>query len=431
MYEYNERTNNNSNYYPLKIDKKFIDALTEFIELVESELDIMLSRSASLQFLSYCKIIDYIISQKLAKNIVIRLLCPHEEDSDKIIKQLIPFVGHRSIKLSLPKASANSLLFIRDKQDICSFSIDIHNKQEYDESNRDNHKDSNTIFSVNDWFYSENDSIVINAVYFFDTIWEETENHGKTIKEKMHSELLFDIISHDIGNYHQIIQSNLDFITSLLKRSNIHDTNSLSQNIERIFSFLTIAENTLTKSQSLVDNIRRLERLYAQKDLKLILKNLPDAINNAYTIVENTLSDNNPQGKRIRFSMNVVEGRHNHTDINIIAEDLLEEIFINLFSNSVKYTDSSEVRIDTLIREYSIGETKYWMITVADYGKGIPDSMKKELFERFYSKAKGSGLGLSIIKMLVERYKGKIWVGDRIYEDYTHGTTFGMIFPAA
>jgi signal transduction histidine kinase len=129
--------------------------------------------------------------------------------------------------------------------------------------------------------------------------------------------------------------------------------------------------------------------------------------------------------------MNVVEGRHNHTDINIIAEDLLEEIFINLFSNSVKYTDSSEVRIDTLIREYSIGETKYWMITVADYGKGIPDSMKKELFERFYSKAKGSGLGLSIIKMLVERYKGKIWVGDRIYEDYTHGTTFGMIFPAA
>lgn len=431
MYEYNERTNNNSNYYPLKIDKKFIDALTEFIELVESELDIMLSRSASLQFLSYCKIIDYIISQKLAKNIVIRLLCPLEEDSGKIIKQLIPFVGHRSIKLSLPKASANSLLFIRDKQDICSFSIDIHNKQEYDESNRDNRKDSNTIFSVNDWFYSENDSIVINAVYFFDTIWEETENHGKTIKEKMHSELLFDIISHDIGNYHQIIQSNLDFITSLLKRSNIHDTNSLSQNIERIFSFLTIAENTLTKSQSLVDNIRRLERLYAQKDLKLILKNLPDAINNAYTIVENTLSDNNPQGKRIRFSMNVVEGRHNHTDINIIAEDLLEEIFINLFSNSVKYTDSSEVRIDTLIREYSIGETKYWMITVADYGKGIPDSMKKELFERFYSKAKGSGLGLSIIKMLVERYKGKIWVGDRIYEDYTHGTTFGMIFPAA
>jgi signal transduction histidine kinase len=438
MHEYNERTNNTNintnNYYSPKIDKKFIDALSEFIQSVEFEVDIMLPGSVSLQFLSYYKIIDYIISQKLAKNIIIKLLCPLEENSSSITKQLVPFVGYRSIKLSLPNTSANSLMFIRDKQDIFSFSIDIHNKQQqYDESKREyNNDDSNTIFSVNDWFYSENASMVTNAVYCFDIIWEEKENHDKIIKEKMHSELLFDLISHDIGNYHHIIQGNLDLIDSLLKKSMTNDTkNSLSQNIERIFAFLTIANKALTKSQSLVDNIRRLERLNAQKDLKLILKNLPDVINTAYTTVEKTLCDNNPQGKRIRFSINVAEGYRNPTDINIIAEDLLEEIFVNLFSNSIKYTDTSEVRIDILIREYFIGETKYWMTTVTDYGKGISDSMKKELFERFYSKAKGSGLGLSIIKTLVERYKGKIWVGDRIYEDYTQGTTFGMIFPAA
>jgi signal transduction histidine kinase len=438
MHEYNERTNNTNintnNYYSPKIDKKFIDALSEFIQSVEFEVDIMLSGSVSLQFLSYYKIIDYIISQKLAKNLIIKLLCPLEENSSSITKQLVPFVGYRSIKLSLPNTSANSLMFIRDKQDIFSFSIDIHNKQQqYDESKREyNNDDSNTIFSVNDWFYSENASMVTNAVYCFDIIWEEKENHDKIIKEKMHSELLFDLISHDIGNYHHIIQGNLDLIDSLLKKSMTNDTkNSLSQNIERIFAFLTIANKALTKSQSLVDNIRRLERLNAQKDLKLILKNLPDVINTAYTTVEKTLCDNNPQGKRIRFSINVAEGYRNPTDINIIAEDLLEEIFVNLFSNSIKYTDTSEVRIDILIREYFIGETKYWMTTVTDYGKGISDSMKKELFERFYSKAKGSGLGLSIIKTLVERYKGKIWVGDRIYEDYTQGTTFGMIFPAA
>jgi signal transduction histidine kinase len=117
-------------------------------------------------------------------------------------------------------------------------------------------------------------------------------------------------------------------------------------------------------------------------------------------------------------------------DINIMAEDLLDEIFINLFSNTVKYTDSSEVKIDVMIKDYFIGETKYWMITISDYGKGIPDLMKRELFERFYSKAKGSGLGLSIVRALVQRYRGKIWVGDRVYKDYTKGTTFGMIFPA-
>jgi len=148
------------------------------------------------------------------------------------------------------------------------------------------------------------------------------------------------------------------------------------------------------------------------------------------TTVDQTLYDNNPQGKRIRFSIKVVDG-YCTSDINVIAEDLLEEIFVNLFSNSVKYTESSEVKIDILIREYFIGEVKYWMITVSDYGKGISDLMKKDLFERFYSQAKGSGLGLSIVRTLVERYRGKVWVGDRVYEDYSKGTTFGMIFPAA
>ena len=103
--------------------------------------------------------------------------------------------------------------------------------------------------------------------------------------------------------------------------------------------------------------------------------------------MQQTLYDNNPQGKRIRFSLNVVDDHNNPTDINVIAEDLLEEIFVNLFSNSIKYTESLEVKIDVLIREYFIGEVKYWMVTVSDYGKGISDSMKKELFKRFHSKS--------------------------------------------
>ena len=417
--------NNDNNYYASKIDKKFLDKLSDFIQSVESEMDIMLPGITSLQFLTYYKIIDYVISQKLTKNIIIRLLCPLDEDSTRLTKLLVPFVGYRSIKPSLPKTPSNSLFFIRDKQDIFSFSVNMQ-VQPHQHDNRD----SDNIFSLDVWSYSKDISIVRNIVYCFDLIWEEKENHDKIIKEKMHSELLFDLISHDIGNYHQIIQSSLNFVDSIVKKNN-NDTHDLSQNNERIISLLTTAKKALNKSQSLVYNIRRLERLYTQKDLNLILKNLPDAINDGYTTLEQTLYDNNPQGKRIKFSLNVVDNHNNHTDINVIAEDLLEEIFVNLFSNSVKYTESSEVKIDVLIREYFIGEVKYWMVTISDYGKGIPDSMKKELFTRFYSKTKGSGLGLSIVKTLVERYKGKIWVGDRVYDDCTQGTEFGMIFPAA
>jgi two-component sensor histidine kinase len=423
---YNAKESNNN---PQTIDdKKFLHALFEFIRSVESEIDIMLPESASLQFLSYCKIIDYLISQKLSRNIIIKMICPFDENSRKLIKQIVPFIVYQSIKLSSHKTAVatvpNSLLFIRDKQDIFSFSIDIH---QYDKENKDynENKNKNSIFSVNDWLYSKNVSVVKNSVSCFDIVWEEKENYDKMIEEKKHSDLLVDLITHDIGNYHQVIQTSLGLVIFLLEKDK---TNILSpQDNQKIFSYLTTAKNALTRSQSLVDNIRRLERLYGQKDLKLVLKNLPDAINNAYSTVEQTLYDNNPHGKKISVSM-----AHGHpTDINIMAEDLLDEIFINLFSNTVKYTDSSEVKIDVMIKDYFIGEAKYWMITISDYGKGIPDSMKKELFERFYYKAKGSGLGLSIVRALVERYRGKIWVGDRVYKDYTKGTTFGMIFPAA
>ena len=145
--------------------------MSEFIQSIESELDIMLPRSASLQFLSYYKIIDYIISQKLNHNIIIRLLCPLDEDSGRLTKQLVPFVGYKSIKLSLPKTLANSLFFVRDKKDIFSFIIDIQKQQQYDnKKNRENNKDNNTIFSVNDWVYSNNISIVKNTSYCFDLI---------------------------------------------------------------------------------------------------------------------------------------------------------------------------------------------------------------------------------------------------------------------
>src|SRR5919205_953491 len=262
MYGYNKHSDDNNKDNSSRIDKKFLDALSGFIQSVELEMDIILPGFTSLQFLSYYNIIDHIISQKLSKNIIIKILCSLDEDSGKLTKQLVPFIGYKSIKLSLPKTSSNSLLFIRDKRDIFSFSVQQNDKE---------NKGSDTIFYVNDWSYSKNFSTVRNTLYCFDIIWQEKEAYNKIIREKRHSELLFDVISHDIGNYYQIIRSSLELVISLFEKNNNNSTNSLFQNTERILLLLTTATNALNKSQSLVDNIRRLERLYAQKDLKLIL----------------------------------------------------------------------------------------------------------------------------------------------------------------
>jgi signal transduction histidine kinase len=83
----------------------------------------------------------------------------------------------------------------------------------------------------------------------------------------------------------------------------------------------------------------------------------------------------------------MVHGDHT-LDINIMAEDLFVDIFINLFSNTIKYTDQSEVKIDVTIKDYFIGEAKYWMISISNHGKGIPDPMKRSCLNDIILKQK-------------------------------------------
>lgn len=219
---YNAKESNNSN--SRTIDKKFHDAFFEFIHSVESDLDIMLPQPASLRFLFHYKVIDYLISQKLRKNIIVRLLCTFDESTSTLIKKIVPFIGYKSIRLSSPITAASSLVFIRDKQDIFSFSIDT---QQYDKENK-----NDNIFSVNDWLYSKNVSLVKNTIYCFDVIWREKDNYDKILKEKKDSELLVDLITHDMGNYHQIIQTSLGLVISLLEKNK---TNVLSQDGKKNF----------------------------------------------------------------------------------------------------------------------------------------------------------------------------------------------------
>ena len=64
---------------------------------------------------------------------------------------------------------------------------------------------------------------------------------------------------------------------------------------------------------------------------------------------------------------------------------------------------------------------------LSDYGKGIHPDIREEIFTRFSKisdKSGGTGLGLFIVKKLIDRYKGKIWVESRDETNYKKGSTF-------
>ncbi len=108
--------------------------------------------------------------------------------------------------------------------------------------------------------------------------------------------------------------------------------------------------------------------------------------------------------------------------------DRLIQVFINLFSNAVKFTDQG--RITCEVRR----EGDHLRVEVADEGRGIDPGDREKVFEKFkqvgdtlVDKPRGTGLGLPICREIVERHGGRIWVADRPGP----GTTMVFTLPLA
>ncbi len=112
--------------------------------------------------------------------------------------------------------------------------------------------------------------------------------------------------------------------------------------------------------------------------------------------------------------------------------DLLEELLRNLLENASKYTPEGG-RITASCGLSDDGQSIIY--TIADNGVGIDTADLPRIFERFYRadkararKTGGNGLGLSLVKFLVELFGGKITVQSSTALD-AHGTTFTLTFP--
>ncbi len=104
----------------------------------------------------------------------------------------------------------------------------------------------------------------------------------------------------------------------------------------------------------------------------------------------------------------------------------LEQIFINLIENAIKYSEADELKIEGQRNGDNI------IITVSDNGIGIREDKLERLFERFFRVDKGrsrdmggTGLGLSIVKHAVSLHDGTITESS----DKGKGTTLDLVFP--
>ena len=107
--------------------------------------------------------------------------------------------------------------------------------------------------------------------------------------------------------------------------------------------------------------------------------------------------------------------------------DALEEALLNLLSNALKYSGKRKEILLTVTRVRN-GVT----LTISDKGLGIPDNELPSIFEKFYRvrdertrQVGGTGLGLALVKHIIEAHRGSISVKSTVGK----GTTFTITLP--
>lgn len=115
----------------------------------------------------------------------------------------------------------------------------------------------------------------------------------------------------------------------------------------------------------------------------------------------------------------------------IMANDLLKEVFMNLVCNAIKHSQGP-MKVDITLSPVEETINKYYKVMIEDTGPGMPDNVKAQTLNRFEpgKHTRGKGLGLYLVRTLVDDHHGTIRVEDHIAGDHRYGTRFIVTLPA-
>lgn len=223
------------------------------------------------------------------------------------------------------------------------------------------------------------------------------------------AELYLDLMGHDISNLNQIALGYLEMAQERLELGE-EDRELLARPVD-----------ALKNSTRLINNVRKLQRATEGRTSSRLL-DVGELLSRAraeYAAMG---------GDQVAIRYQPVPG------CLVQADELLVEVFSNLVGNAIKHA-ARPVNIDLGLRRCYDGGRNYYLVTVEDDGPGIPDATKAALFERLPAgsgKVSGrKGMGLYLVRSLVELYGGKVWVEDRVPGDWAKGSRFVVLLPVA
>jgi signal transduction histidine kinase len=178
-------------------------------------------------------------------------------------------------------------------------------------------------------------------------------------------------------------------------------------------------KSAFENSSKLIDNVKKLQKARSGKyperemDIGQVLGKVRDHYSKQY-------------------GLNVTINYLMSSGYRVNANELLYDLFSNLVENAIKHAKAHPM-IDINVEPARENGRDYYRVTIDDQGPGIPDELKAVIFERKLTgdiKSKGSGIGLYMVKTLVDIYGGRVWVEDRVQGDRTKGARFVVMLPA-
>lgn len=192
---------------------------------------------------------------------------------------------------------------------------------------------------------------------------------------------LHSLLRHDIKNKIQVTKGYLQLMEDFDTEDELQD-------------YLKKAKESLNEEENLIDKISYLRKIEEKDEIETVKLNryIDRSINNNSSLIENSGVDIQTDG----------------IDVEVKGGELLEELFSNLIENSLNHSSCEKIWISA---KKDSDEIK---VMFEDDGKGILEDEKDTIFDKKSkgTESKGSGLGLYLVKRIVNTYGGEITVKD-------------------
>ena len=273
--------------------------------------------------------------------------------------------------------------------------------------------------------YSNSKSTVLYYVSIFESLWKQADIYKKAeelydqLKYKNETQRQFlNIAAHELRNP---IQPILGLAEVMLSNKNLN----VIQQEELLRIIINNAKKLHFLTNNLLDVARIDENLFS---LELQEFDIVELANDVIKEVRNQITN-----KKIKIDLQC-----NEKSFNVIGDKIrLNQVFLNLINNSIKYTDEGTILI-SIKRSSKNGNSNndndndndntFALVQIIDNGLGIQENIKEKLFSKFTKGTKvGTGLGLFICKNIVESHGGKIWAAN----NSDKGATFSFTIPTS